>query len=785
MKVQNAIISVLLSFIMFPLFAQTQVLQKESLSFFTISGYIRDKETGESILGANIFNVLNNTGTTTNEYGFYSITVPKGKVCLQFSYVGYNTQNRKIELSSNLKLNIVLDANKELNEVVVYGKRTNTGINDIQMGTMDIPIDLLKKVPTVLGETDVIKTIQMMPGFQASTEGSSGISVRGGGPDENLILLDGVPLYNIDHLFGFFSVFTPESIKKISVYKSSFPARYNGRISSVIDIRTNDGNMHKYHGTIGVGLLSAKVQFEGPIIKDRTAFNIAARRSYIDLAARPFMDKEDKFSYYFYDFNAKINHRFNDRHRLYLSVYNGTDNFNNEQKGDLDNYQSDNSNKLKWGNTTVSLRWNYAISPNLFSNTTVAYTKYKYQSVVENSQSNNSYSSNAQSGINDITYTIDFDYHPSPKHYFKFGINQQGHSFKPEMVTGEISDDSYNTEYSNLSNSIVRAYESNLYVEDNWELTDQISTNIGIDFSAYHVRKKTYLSLQPRISMRYQLTNNLAFKGSFTQMNQNIHLLSNYAMSMPTDLWVPATNKIKPMQSSQYSIGAYYTGINKWQFSIEGYYKRTKNVLEYKDSATLMGASTSWEEKVDMGKGRTMGIEFMAQKTIGNTTGWVSYTLAKSERKFSVGGINNGDWFPYKYDRRHNFNIALNHQFSKKIDFNATWEFHTGGVTTIAGQNTIVVRPDGNTSSPIVYYVGARNNYRLPNSHHLSLGVNFNKATKHGMRTWNISIYNVYNAMNPTFIFRESKDKNGNHQNVLKKTTILPLIPSVSYIYKF
>lgn len=779
-KVFNITTYILLGFVTISQFIQAQTTQ-----YFTISGYVRNKETGENILGANIFSIINKTGTTTNEYGFYSIRLPKGKVSLQYSYVGYDTQNKTIELSSNIKLNIELNASKELDEVIVYGKRSNTGINATQMGAMDIPIDLFKKVPAVLGEADAIKTIQLMPGIQASTEGSSGISTRGGGPDENLILLDGVSLYNVDHLFGFFSIFTPEAIKKISVYKSSFPARYSGRTSSVIDVRINDGDMHKYHGTIGIGLLSAKIQVEGPITKDRTAFNIAARRSYIDLAARPFMDKEDKFSYYFYDFNAKINHRFSDKHRLYFGFYNGTDNFDYEHKDDLNNYQSNNDNKLKWGNTTASLRWNYVISPNLFCNTTIAYSKYKYQSTVESSQSNNSYNSNTQSGINDITYTVDFDYHPSPKHYFKFGINQQGHSFKPEMVTGKISDNSYNTEYSNQSNSTVRSYESNLYIEDNCELTNRISTNVGINFSAYHVRKKTYSSLQPRISIRYQLTDNLSFKGSFTQMKQNIHLLSSYAMNMPTDLWVPATDNIKPMQSNQYSIGAYYTGINKWQFSIEGYYKRTGNVLEYKDGASLMGASVAWEEKVDMGKGRTMGLELMAQKTIGNTTGWLSYTLAKSERKFSVGGINDGNWFPYKYDRRHNFNIALNHQFSKKIDFSATWELHTGGATTIAGQNTIVVRLDENTSSPIVGYVGERNNCRLPNSHHLSLGINFNKVTKHGMRTWNISIYNVYNAMNPTFIFRESKDENGNHQNVLKKTTILPLIPSLSYTYKF
>lgn len=784
-KVFSIIRFLLFGLMALPLWGQAQTITKENKLYFTVSGYVRDKNTGENLLGVNIFDRMSNSGTMTNEYGFYSITLPGGRTKLHFSYVGYSFLEKELDLSVNMKINVELETNKELDEVIVYGKRSDTGVNSTQMGAIDLPVDLLKKIPSILGEADAIKTIQLMPGIQSGTEGSSGIYVRGGGPDENLILLDGVPLYNIDHLFGFFSIFTPESLKKISVYKSSFPARYNGRISSVIDVRTNDGNVHKYHGTIGVGLLSAKFQLEGPIIKDRTAFNVSARRSYLDLLARPFMDKNDKFSYYFYDVNAKVNHRFNDNHRLYLSFYKGSDNFSTEYKADWDNYQSNDKNNIKWGNTTAALRWNYVISPVLFSNTTVAYTEYKHKSVAESLQSDNSYRSNSRSGIKDLTYTIDLDYHPSFRHHLKFGISQQGHFFKPETVAGRISGDSNQVEYSNSASSNVRAYESNLYGEDTWQLSNRLSTNVGVNFSAYHVQQETYFSLQPRVAMRYQLINPLVIKASYTQMNQNIHLLSNYTMVMPTDLWVPATNKIKPVQSHQYSIGAYYTGVTNWMFSIEGYYKKTNHVLEYKDGAILMGSSSNWEEKVEIGQGRAMGGEFMLQKTVGKTTGWLSYTLAKSDRKFPVGTINNGNWFPYRYDRRHHINLAFNHQLSKKIDLNVTWKFHTGGVTTLAEQNSIAVRPDNNISSSIIDYVAWRNNYRLPGSHCLSLGINFTKPTKYGTRTWNISIYNVYNAMNPTFIFRESKDENGNHQNVLKKVTILPLIPSVSYIYKF
>lgn len=782
---ERKVFSVIVTLIVLISAMQAKAKPNENKLTFTISGYVRDSDTGENLLGATILDKVSGAGTTTNEYGFYSITILKGVAVLQFSYVGYDLQEKAMELTSTIKMNISLNPNRELDEVVVYGKRSETGVSATQMGAIDIPIDLLKQTPTILGEADVMKTIQMMPGIQSGTEGSSGIHVRGGGPDENLILLDGVPLYNIDHLFGFFSVFTPESIKKVSVYKSSFPARYNGRVSSVIDVRTNDGDMRNYHGTIGVGLLSAKLQFEGPIVKERTAFNISARRSYIDILARPFMDVENKFGYYFYDFNAKVNHRFNDNHRLYLSIYNGTDHFSTEDKGDFENYHTHDKNSLQWGNTMAALRWNYVISPVLFSNTTLAYTEYKYQSITESSRSNTNYRSNYKSGIKDLTYAIDLDYHPSPKHHFKFGINQQGHFFKPEILTGKISGHSNSSEYDNMSSSEIQAYESSLYAEDNWEVSNRISANVGLNFSTYHVPQQTYFSLQPRLSVRYQMADGLALKASYTQMNQNIHLLSNYAMAMPTDLWVPATKKIKPIQTHQYAIGAYYTGIYKWVFSIEAYYKKSRNVLEYQDGAVLMGASHNWEEKVEMGQGRAMGVEFMIQKSIGKATGWLSYTLAKSDRKFSPEGINKGEWFPYRYDRRHNVNLAFNYQLSKKIDLNATWEFHTGGATTIAEQNTIAVRPNGSTSSSVIDYVGSRNNYRLPASHCLSLGINFNKITKHGMRIWNISLYNIYNTMNPTFIFRESKDGDGNHQNVLKKLTILPLIPSVSYTYKF
>jgi len=680
------------------------------------------------------------------------------------------------------------------------------------MGAINVPLTLIKSTPALLGEADVMKTIQLLPGVQAGTEGSAGVYVRGGGSDENLILLDGVPLYNVDHLFGFFSVFTPEAIKKVNFFKGSFPARFGGRLSSVIDVRTNDGDMKNYHGTIGVGLLSSKLQLEGPIIKDRTSFNISGRRSYWDLVTKPFMEDDFEFGYHFYDLNAKINHRFNDRSRLFVSVYHGKDKMGSAVEEESDTYMSKDDSDIKWGNLLVAAKWNYQINPKLFSNTTVAYTKYNFNATTKISESSvtnktaSDYSSDYDSGIQDMAYNIDFDYRPIPNHHVKFGGGYLYHQFNPEVSTAKVkyqeAEIVTDTTYSSLSDSRIPAHEASLYAEDDFNIGKRFSANLGFHFSLFSVKNKTYASFQPRLSTRFRLTNDVSLKAAYTQMSQYIHLLSSYTITMPNDLWVPATPNIKPMQAHQFSVGTYYTGFKDWELSVEAYYKALNNVLEYKDGASFLGSSRNWEDKVEMGTGRAMGIEFMLQKTIGKTTGWLSYTLAKSDRKFSEDGINNGQRFPYRYDRRHHINTTLSHKFSDKIDVGASWVFYTGGTTTIAEEKTQVIIPDVYYSATYIGhtpytgnwlseadYIETRNNYRLPSSHRLNLGINFNKKTKRGMRTWNISVYNVYNAMNPTFIYRTetSDETNGEwtYRPVLKKVTILPFIPSVSYTYKF
>ena len=786
--------------------------QKPVSRKFTISGYVTDGTSSETLIGANILESRQQQGTTTNPYGFYSITLPAGETELSFSYLGYTTRQYRLELSKDTLINVLMQDNNQLEEVVIVSDKAEVGITATQMGAQEIPIAQIKNTPSILGEADVMKTIQLMPGVQAGVEGSAGLYVRGGGPDQNLILLDGVPVYNVDHLFGFFSVFTPEAVKKVTLFKSSFPARFGGRLSSVVDVRSNDGDMKKYHGTLSVGLLSSKIQLEGPIIRDKTSFNISARRSYIDLIAKPFMPKDDKISYYFYDINAKINHKFSDRSRLFLNFYNGKDSYYFKTTDSSSSMYKDKMS-LNWGNTIATARWNYIFNQKLFSNTTVAYNKYRMDAnstvytktnLIE-SISESNYHSNYHSGICDWSYLIDFDYNPTPAHHIKFGAGYLHHDFRPEVATSKIQEKEdgitkQDTLYNSISNSTIQAHEVSAYIEDNFDIGSRLRMNVGLHLSMFRVQKRNYFSAQPRVSARYQLTKHTALKASYTKMSQYIHLLSSTPISMPTDLWVPVTSKIKPMQAHQYSLGSYYTGLTGWEFSVEGYYKQMRNVLEYKEGVSFLGSSSGWENKVEMGKGRSMGIEFMAQKTTGKTTGWIAYTLAKSDRKFAIGGINNGERFPYKYDRRHNLSLVVNHKFSNRIDIGASWIFSTGGTATIAEEVTAIIRP-GEDAIQQKDYIEKRNNYRLPASHRLNIGVNFNKKTKHGVRTWNISLYNAYNAMNPTMIY---SNNSGGYASYIKnqedgkvylqyipakrkitKLTLLPCVPSVTYTYKF
>ncbi len=794
--------------------------QKTGSRKFTISGYVTDGASSETLIGANVLDKRQQTGTATNPFGFYTLTLPEGEVELSFSYLGYETRHSSFRLAGDTTMNIRLNSNNQLAEVVIVSAKKEAGVRSTAMGSHEIPMAQIQHTPAILGEADVLKTIQLMPGVQAGVEGFSGLYVRGGGPDQNLVLLDGIPVYNADHMFGIFSIFTPEAVKKVTLFKSSFPARYGGRLSSIVDVRTNDGDQKRYHGTISLGTLTSKLHLEGPISKERTSFSLSARTTHTLPVEAVLKKKEETFNYYFYDLNAKISHRFNHRNRIFLSVYQGRDQYKYQTKGtmsyhndnmEMSQYKHSDKNNINWGNTIIAGRWNHIFNSKLFGNTSVAYNSYRMLingKIDEERRRNNrthsfQYDFSYRSGIEDWSFQTDFDYTPNPMNDIRFGLKYTRHRFTPETTSSRIREKengsvSQDTLYRGTSNGYLTGHESTFYLEDKFDIGERLSVNAGIHISLFHTQGKNYLSAQPRVSAHYKFGNGFSVKSAYSQMTQYVHLLSSTSISMPTDLWVPITKNIRPMHSHQYSTGIYYTGIPGWELSLETYYKQMKNVLEYQDGVSFLGNSTDWEKRVEMGTGRSMGVEFMAQKSVGRTTGWIAYTLAKSDRQFKDGSISNGQRFPYKYDRRHNVSICLNHRFSDRIDIGATWIYNTGGAITIPQQQTAILKPDGTIEE--TGYISHRNNYRLPASHRLNIGINFHKKGKRGVRTWNISLYNAYNAMNPTIVYAERKyhyagnypDGNGgmlyvpeSGRTVIKKLTLLPCIPSVTYTFKF
>ncbi len=768
----------------------------------TVSGHITDKASGETLIGAGV--TCGGTGAATNNYGFYTLTIPQGgQATLKYSYVGYDDAAVTVDLARDTTVNVALTANTELKEAVVSAQR-ESGIMATKMSAIEIPMNMIRNTPVLFGEADVLKTIQLMPGVQSGAEGFSGIYVRGGGPDENLLLLDGIPLYNAEHMLGLFSIFQPEAVKKVTLYKGSFPARYGGRTSSIIDVRTNDGNLQETHGTVGVGVLSDKFHLEGPVFKGKTAYSISARGMHTFLFDGIFRAAKIPANYYFYDLNGKVIHRFSDRDRLFLNAYYGRDIFYyKDNEGDViidgadDKSELDDKTYIRWGNLLTSARWNHVFNGRLFSNTTVAFTEYRmrmgYKSTERSEYSNYSYKFDYGSGIKDFTAKIDFDYTPTPKHLIKFGGEYVNHTYIPETYTtiekenhyGQVTD----TTYSNNKEKNRLGHEFSAYIEDDFTIGGRLTLNPGIHLAVFLTGGKTYWSPEPRMSAKFDFGKGISAKAAYSRMAQYVHLLSSSQITLPIDLWVPITKSIKPVTADQYSLGLYYDGLPGWEFSVEGYWKEMQNVLEYKDGISFMASSQSWEDNVVMGDGRAYGIEFFIQKTMGKTTGWLGYTLAKSDRVFSNGLINNGERYPYRYDRRHNVSLVINRQLGKKWDISAVWTFATGGTTTIPERESIVMLPDGTFTQ--IDYAPHRNNYRLPPSHRLNIGVNYHKKKRRGESILNFGVYNAYNRLNPNFVYYKEDTKGDSESSLytrkakLKSVTILPIIPSFSYTYNF
>ena len=785
----------------------------------TVSGTITDQTSGETLIGATILDTRSGKGTTTNVNGRYTLTLKGTEAVLRITFVGYEPIYDTISLSSNTIRNYILKPSITLSEIVVTAERVNSRESS-QMSALEMPVEQLKAVPVLFGEADIIKAIQLLPGVQSGNEGTGGMYVRGGGPDQNLFLLDGIPLYNVNHLGGFFSAFNADAVKNVTLFKGSFPARFGGRLSSVLDVTTNNGNDKKIHGNISIGAISAKFNLEGPIVKERTTFCISARRTYADFIMRPIIrklatdiDGKTKLvaGYYFYDANAKITHKFSDKSRLYATFYMGDDDvytrIRTESSLAEDQYLDFRNN---WGNTVGGLRWNYVLNPKLFMNLSLSYTGYSNRMIaaidklayitpdsVQQSTMNGDYISK----IHDLTGRLDFSFIPTPEHDIQFGTYYTNHTIIPSVASGSIDyfdqiqmDDPFRME-AKLRDDTTRSHEIVAFAEDDWSINDIFKVNMGLHFSSFGVEDTFYPSLQPRISGRALLGENLSVKVGYAYMSQYMHLLSTTSVSLPTDLWVPSTKRIKPMTAQQVAAAVNYSIPLVVELSVEGYYKHMHNIIEYRDGATTFGSTAGWEDLVCVGDGWTYGVEFLAQRTFGRLTGWLAYTWSRTTHLFNRPGqeLNNGNPFPAKYDRRHDFSIVLTYKINDWCDASATWVFSTGNTATLAMQKYPVASDDpdaydlNSNLSNTLSHVSSRNNFRMPNYHRADISVNFHRQfkRKNWHRTINVSVYNLYNKQNPYLTYTSNQYSYRGYSKALMQLSIFPILPSVAYTLYF
>lgn len=750
----------------------------------TISGHATDAETGEELIFAAVQEAASGKGTTTNTYGFYSLTLPAGEIILQFSYVGYLPVSKTLNLTENQTLNVELQpATETLQEVVITGEEIGIDIRSTEMSTISMNVKDAKLIPVLLGEQDILKSIQLMPGVSSSSEGSSGFFVRGGEADQNHILLDEAPVYNASHLLGFFSVFNSDALKDVKLYKGGIPARYGGRASSVMDIRMKDGNMKEWGVTGGIGLISSRLTVEGPIQKDKGSIIISGRRTYADLVAKAVTDTIDGVSLYFYDLNLKANYKISDKDRLFLSGYMGSDVFGSENFG------------FDWGNITGTLRWNHIYNDKLFSNTTLVYSDYNYGFDVEFGDDN----IHLSSGIYDYNIKQDYTWYLNPDFTLRYGIDGIYHQFKP----GKFSFTSEDNEEQNIEVEVAeqRALETGLYLAAEQKLYGFLTLGYGLRFSTFHnigpydvrtynddnevisstyygknVFYNSYYNFEPRFNASFALNDHISFKASYNRMSQYLSLLQNANSGSPTDMWTPATPLIKPTLADQVSLGWFMNTKDKaFSFSIEGYFKYLQNLIDYEDGADVL-LNPDFESQLVFGNGRSYGGEFLIRKNTGKLTGWIGYTLSKTEKTFD--DIMNGDWFPARQDRTHDLSIVASYQLLRNLSFSGSWVYYTGDAVTFpSGKYTI----DGS----VVYLFTDRNGDRMPDYHRLDLGVTWLiKESEKWHSDLTFSVYNVYNRKNAyTISFRESETTAGMTEAV--RLSLFGIIPSVTWNFKF
>ncbi|MCF8357191.1 MAG: TonB-dependent receptor [Prolixibacteraceae bacterium] len=758
---------------------------------FIISGYVQDASSGERLPGAGIYCAETARGTQTNTYGFFSISLSEMNRNIEVSYIGFTA--KKIEIAAVKDTFIVVSLNKkqfEIDEVLVSADKTLQSVQRI--GKHQLTSSQIEKIPIVLGETDILKAYQMLPGVQTGIQGTSGMVVRGSDPGQNLILLDGVPVYNASHLFGLFSVFNSDAINSSTLIKGAFPARYGGRVSSVMDIRMKEGNNQKLKGVASVGLISAKFLLEGPLIKGKTSFMLSARTTYIDLFTSLYQKllygNTALFSYNFHDLNLKVNHKITDHNRLYFSMYYGKDVYNNTMKFDdeTDSIQTEHDNGFNWGNLTATLRWNFQPGKRLFFNTTLIYSRYAFEThtmtkttyAADTTGKSSVFELGFNSGIEDYGAKVDVDYWPGKNHRVQFGALYTHHRFKPGVNIVDFTD------FGNLLKADTIDHqeelynnEAALYLEDEWSISPEFMVQAGIRGTSFFTDTKTYYSIEPRLFLKYTLNSNNWFGMAYSRTSQNIHLLTNSSVGFPTDQWVPVTDSVKPILANQYNISYNLNFDPGYSFSVEGFYKDMQNVVEYQENANL---KNNWQEIIEQGEGKAYGIELLLKKESGKLTGWLAYTLSKSDRIFK--DINNGIVFPYKYDRRHDFKIVMMYPLSEKIDIGVNWVFTTGHAVTLPLERIYNATSldrlfYGYYYTPEVYTYDTKNNFRMPDYHRLDITVNFSRKLGRFDRTLSLGVYNVYAHHNALYYdFFEGK---------LRSISYLSVLPSINYVLRF
>lgn len=790
-----------------------------SLAQYRIHGTIFDSSTGEHLVAATVYDTLGQNGTVSNEYGFFSLPSRSSRVLLNCSYVGYHSLDLSLDLDSDTTLNLYLDPSLEIEEVTVSARSADREFLSSQMSAHSINHMEVHRMPLLFGEADLIRSLQYLPGVSSGTEGTSGIMVRGGGADQNLILLDGIPVYNVNHLFGLFSVFNGDAINSATIYKGGFPARYSGRLSSVLDIRMKEGNMQEFHGSASIGLIASKIMLEGPIIKDRTSFLVSARRTYADVLSYPVqylinknngMSTNSYMGYFFHDINAKINHKFSDQSRLYLSTYAGKDEYYSKDKSvyyDPSTGQSTESKSrlgFSWGNWASSMRWNHIWSGSLFSNLTLAYSTFSHRDF-EEGQTYYSMDMPASevppnlveeyySRVRDLSLALDFVIKPFKNHDVRAGIKGNLYNFEPGTSLRDYYHPDYGIATYQYGADTVRAYQWTAYLEDDFSIGNRFRANLGFNASVFQVEGKSYFRPEPRVSARYLLSDRLVVKASYAEMSQYLHLLTNATVGLPTDSWVPSTSTLAPEESKQVALGLSYKFRPGIRFSLEGFYKEMDNLVEYADGAELQMNDKNWEDRVLTGSGTAYGLEFFAEKESGRLTGSLAYTLSKNTRQFE--DINFGEPFPFKYDRRHDVSITANWQLKEHISLGAVWVLASGVNVTTQDQSyynpLILGDPDSypvnqNSSQDLIRNFSERNGYKLPMYHRLDVGLNFEKEKKRFDRTWSFGVYNIYSRKNAWYIYSGQGYYDGSEtlEKRVYQVTMLPFLPYVRYSIRF